>query len=58
MVATEAVEFGGLSEEEHLEELKRGTGVPQNESAQTYPPPIRYGLELVRQADGSYKWTE
>ena len=55
MIATEAIEHGGMSEE-HLQQ--EGYPITKHTSNKEHLPPIRYDLELIKAPDGHIYWVE
>lgn len=55
MVATEAIEYGGMSEDEYR---KRGCPLLETSGNKTDLPPIRVDLELLCGEDGKLYWVE
>ena len=61
MVATEAVE--GVSRDHYFDEFRNREFIPseppsRRKETKTNLPPIRFGLKLIEQPDGSYDWVE
>jgi len=55
MVITDAIERGGMSEEEWS---RAGYPIPENPKNDINLPPIDYRLELLRRKDGTLYWSE
>lgn len=55
IVATEAIERGGMSEEQWERE---GCPIPETPLQDRALPPIDYKLELTKNPDGTYSWVE
>lgn len=55
MIATEAIEYGGMSEEHWREE---GCPMPENSRNGEILPPMQYDLRLIRRDDGTLYWDD
>ena len=55
IIATEAIEYGGMSEEQWR---KEGCQMPERLHNLEGLPPIQYNLELLRRDDGTLYWVE